>query len=190
MQTLGQVEPYQQIQPYSCGAATLKAVTRHWGADFDEAMLIKLIDIDPNNGSTVDQVTRAARKLGFDAAPWKFDSIDELKTYTDRDVPVIIAVRSFTKPNQGHFVVAVDVDDTGVEMMDPNTRGNWRRVSRRELDDRWQFRDRYGIIVQPKAPRRAGLGQAGGGSARPWIWAAVGGAAVAGLVYWAYRRKA
>lgn len=180
---LGQVEPYQQVEQYSCGAATLKAVMAHWDDHHDERMLIDLIGVDPKRGSTVDQVASAARTLGYDSYPYQFRDLDELRSLTAQDVPVIIAVRSFNRPNQGHFVVAVDVNDDAVEIMDPNTPGNWRVVSRDELDRRWRFRDRYAVIVKPRRMRRAaGFGAAGSGAA--WLpWLAVGGVAVAAVVF-------
>lgn len=155
--TLGFVEPYQQIRPYTCGAAALKAVTKHWGEDFNEPFLIDLIGVDPKHGSSAEQVAGAARRLGYNAWPHEFESTDELQQYTDRDVPVIVAIRSFTRPGQGHFVVATDVDGDTVEFMDPNVKGNWRAISRDEMDSRWRFRDRVGVIVLPRD--RHGLGQ-------------------------------
>lgn len=159
VQALGDVEPYQQIENYSCGAATLKAVMQHWGERAPERKLITEIGIDPNAGSTALQVASAAQRRGYTAAVISFPSIDALKTFTDQDVPVILAIQSFTRPNQGHFVVATDVDEA-VDIMDPNVNGNRRRLSRRELDRRWRFRDRVGLVVVPKkVGQRMGLGQ-------------------------------
>jgi ABC-type bacteriocin/lantibiotic exporter with double-glycine peptidase domain len=100
---------------------------------------------------------------------------------------VIIAVRSFNRPQQGHFVVAVHVDDDTVDIMDPNTPGNWRRLDHRELDRRWRFRDRYGVLVLPmRGTGRAQLGEAGG----EWMpWAVAGGTAAAlAAAIWIGRR--
>jgi ABC-type bacteriocin/lantibiotic exporter with double-glycine peptidase domain len=156
---LGAVEPYQQIEPYSCGAAALKAVLQHWGERVPEKTLIREVGIDPKTGSTAPQVAGAARRRGYLARAHYFRSVDELATYTSRDVPVILAIRSFTRPNQGHFVVATRVGKDLVEIMDPNVQGNRRLLSRRELDRRWQFRDRVGVIVVPKR-RRDPFGEA------------------------------
>ncbi len=189
---LGFVEPYQQLLKYSCGAAALKAVLKHWGDDYHERPLISLIGVDPTSGSTVFQVTEAARKLGFDAKPWQFDSLDELQTYTANDVPVIIAIQSFTKPDQGHFVVAVSVDDDEVQIMDPNVKGNWRTLSRAEMDQRWRFRDRSAVVVTPKngVRRKQSLGLVDPPSFN-WVPVLIaGGAAVAvaiGVIV--YRRR-
>jgi ABC-type bacteriocin/lantibiotic exporter with double-glycine peptidase domain len=179
MTTLGEVEPYQQIEKYSCGAATLKAVLKHYGDDHDERALIKLVGVDPKSGSSAHQVADAARKLGFNAEPFSFDSIDELKKYTDHDVPVIVAIRSFTRPDQGHFVVATRVDNRSVYVMDPNVAGNRRTLARDEMDRRWRFRDRTGVIITNSRPPRGRRNTFGGrlasadGGERKSLWAAI-----------------
>lgn len=147
---LGDVEPYQQIEKYSCGAATLKAVLGHWGDTIAERKLIKEIGIDPENGSTAIQVADAARRRGYNAAVKMFGSIADLGKVTSQNTPVILAIRSFTRPNQGHFVVATAVKPASVEIMDPNVKGNRRVLTYRELDARWKFRDRVGVVVTPK----------------------------------------
>jgi ABC-type bacteriocin/lantibiotic exporter with double-glycine peptidase domain len=176
--SLGQVVPYQQIETYSCGAAALKAVTGHWGDNYDEKMLIDLIGVDPMSGSTADQVATAAQRLGYNATVHQFDSIDELRQYTDRDMPVIAAIRSFTRPGQGHFVVAAEVDDNTVDIMDPNVDGNWRTLARSEMASRWRFRDNVGVIVTPRDRKRS-RSSLGGTGTHSWIVAAIVGGLVA-----------
>lgn len=153
----GEVEPYQQIWNYSCGAAALKAVMKHWGEDVDEPTLIREVGVDPKRGSTAAQVTNAAQQHGYLARTIRFDTIDELGAYTNRDMPVILAIRSFTRPNQGHFVVATKVTPKVVEIMDPNVAGNQRTLPRSELDRRWQFRDRVGVVVTPRKRNQFGV---------------------------------
>lgn len=188
MQTLGEVLPYQQARKYSCGSAALKAVLQHWGTHLPEAILFDLVGVDPTSGSSVDQVAGAARRLGYSAHAIGFDSIDELASYTNRDQPVIVAIRSFTTPSQGHFVVATKVDANNVYMMDPNVKGNRRTISRGEMTSRWKFRGNTGVVVTPK---KAGLGAAGT-SNTPWLAFVVGGlvlaaGATAAVVYFKRR---
>lgn len=189
---LGDVEPYQQTEKYSCGAATLKAVLQHWGERVPEKTLIREIDIDPETGSTALQVANAARQRGYIAQVWRFDSIAELGSYTNRDIPVIVAMRSFTRPNQGHFLVATRVKPGQVELMDPNVPGNRRTLGNREMDKRWQFRERVGVIVVPKRKRNLlGLGTTPSTSHRLAYAvtgaAALAAAAVTGILF--YRRR-
>lgn len=190
---LGDVAPYQQIQPYSCGAAALKAVMGHWGDHVDEPILIREIGIDPQAGSTALQVAMAARRRGYLGQMRRFSNIEELGSYTNRDIPVIIAIRSFTRPNQGHFVVATRVKPTVVEVMDPNVKGNRRTIPRRELDQRWQFRDRVGVIVVPKR-KKSTLADAAPTPPKRALALAITGAIVAASitvgVVMARRRKA
>jgi len=154
------VEPYQQLEKYSCGAAALKAVAQHWGDRIDERTLIKEIGIDPEAGSTAGQVVDAARRRGYPARVHQFSSIDELARYTSRDIPVIVAIRSFLRPNQGHFVVATKVTPVNVHVMDPNVRGNRRTIPREDMIRRWRFRDNVGIIMLRRGKRpSSALGQ-------------------------------
>lgn len=187
---LGDVEPYQQIEKYSCGAATLKAVLGHWGERVPERKLIKEIGIDPENGSTALQVAAAARARGYNAAVKMFGSLAELGRITAQDTPVILAIQSFTRPNQGHFVVATAVKPTTVEIMDPNVKGNRRTLTHHELDTRWKFRDRVGVVVTPK--RKTAQFGAVTWTSRTTAYALAGAVlaiagAVTGVVLW--RRK-
>jgi ABC-type bacteriocin/lantibiotic exporter with double-glycine peptidase domain len=156
-QMLGQVEPYQQSTEYNCAAATSHAVMKHWGFHVSEAQLARLIGVKPEVGATTTQIVDTARDLGFDAKQRRFRSVDELKALTDQDVPVIANVESFTRPPDGHFVVATDVNDD-VELMDPNTPGNRRVLSRRAFDKRWHRRGRIGVVIRPRRRRRQRLG--------------------------------
>jgi len=188
---LGDVEPYQQIEKYSCGAATLKAVLGHWGDRVPEKKLIKEIGIDPETGSTAVQVADAARRRGYNANVKLFRSIAELGQVTAQDTPVILAIQSFTRPNQGHFVVATAVKPGAVEIMDPNVKGNRRTLTYRELETRWKFRDRVGLIITPKR-KQTQLGSTFTWTPRATMFAVVGAVlvvagATTGLVLW--RRK-
>lgn len=163
---------YQQTTRYTCSAAALLAILKHWGVEYDEPTLTRLVDARPVTGAKASQVVEAAQRLGFHAEERKFSSIAELKAYTDRDIPVMAAILSFMRPGQGHFVVAVAVDDRYVKLMDPNSPTNWRWITHEEMMQRWRGRDGIGVIVTPK---RAALGDAppsaSGGQA--WLGAAV-----------------
>ena len=151
MRQLGQVEATQQMTAYSCGSATLKAVLKHWGLDVDEPTLADLVGVDAKTGSTAHQVEDAAKKLDFQAMTITFDNVDELAPFLKSGVPVIMAIQSFNRPDQGHFVVGTEIDDSSVRIMDPNVRGNWRVLSKPETAQRWKFRDNVGIVIVPKS---------------------------------------
>jgi len=148
---LGQVDPYQQTTPYSCGPAALLAVMRHLG-DYrlSEPELMALVGAKPEVGSSVIQVVNAARFMGMRSAVRQFSSLDEAKKWTDAGVPVIAGVASFRLPGKRHFVVITAVDAINAFLMDPNTPGNRRILSRSEMDSRWKDAtgyDRLGVVV-------------------------------------------
>jgi ABC-type bacteriocin/lantibiotic exporter with double-glycine peptidase domain len=108
-------------------------------------------------------------------------------------VPVIVAMRSFTKPNQGHFLVATKVTPTTVELMDPNVKGNRRTLSYSEMLSRWAFRDRVGVVVTPRR-KTVGLGVTAARS-HTLAYALAGAAALVavattGVVLWRRKRAA
>lgn len=159
-----QVRPYQQKTQWTCSAACLKAVLEHWGVKLPELTIIEAIGAKKGRGAECDEIAAAARKLGFLAFEYSFDSLDQAKVLLDQDIPIICDIQSFNNPGKGHYVVMTGVweGDAGsgsrVEIMDPNTPGNSRTISREEMDERWWDRamapphkmmPRWGIVVIP-----------------------------------------
>lgn len=161
MLALGYVESFPQTTRYTCSAATLGAVLKHWGYGYSEQALAQIIGVDPKEGATNQQIVAAAQRLSFDAKVRLFTDIDELKAFTDRDIPVILNILSFLQPGRGHFVVATQIDARHVRLMDPSAPENWRVIPRSELDRRWRTRQRAGVIVIPGARSHRPVAQAG-----------------------------
>ncbi len=153
-----EVSPYQQKTQHTCSAACLKAVLEHYGSEADEHDLSGIIGLRQRGGAETDQIASAARKLGFECFEYSFDSLDQARTLTDQDIPIIADIQSFNHPGSGHYVVITAIDDESVHLMDPNTPGNQRTLSREEMDARWWDRamkpphavmQRWGVIVVP-----------------------------------------
>lgn len=152
-----QVSPYQQKTQWTCSAACLKAVMAHWGTNIPELLVVDAVGARKGRGAECDQIAAAARKFGFLAFEYSFDSLDQAKVLLDQDIPIICDIQSFNNPGKGHYVVMTGVEDQ-VDLMDPNTPGNHRSISREEMDERWwdramapphQEMPRWGIIVIP-----------------------------------------
>lgn len=160
---LARVQPYQQKTQYSCSAACLKAVLEHWGADrFAEHEVMYAIGVKDKGGAEVDEITRGARSLGFHAFDKCFSSLDEARGITAQGIPIIADFQSFNNPGKGHYVVITDIDDDVVHLMDPNTDGNERAITRAECEQRWWDRTmapphklmpKWGVVVTPKEQR-------------------------------------
>lgn len=152
------VMPYQQNTQWTCSAACLKAVLAHYGKNVSELDLVNAIGAKEGRGAECDEIAAAARKLGFLAFEYSFTSIDQAKVLLDQDIPIICDIQSFNHPGKGHYVVMVAADDLDVELMDPNSPGNWRALQRKEMDRRWWDRamapphdlmPKWGIVVIP-----------------------------------------
>lgn len=153
-----EVYPYQQKTQWTCSAACLKAVLAHWGMRVPELVAIEAVGAQKGRGAETDQIADAARKFGFAAFEYSFESIDQAKVLLDQDIPIICDIQSFNNPGKGHYVVMVSADEQRVQLMDPNTPGNWRVISRAEMTARWWDRTmapphdmmwKWGIIVVP-----------------------------------------
>ncbi len=153
-----QVYPYQQKTQWTCSAACLKAVMNHWGKSFPELTVIQAVGAQPGRGAETDQIAKAARQFGFTAFEYSFKSLEQARVLLDQDIPIICDIQSFNNPGKGHYVVMTSMDEKRVELMDPNTRGNWRVISHAEMNARWWDRAmapphdlmwKWGIIVLP-----------------------------------------
>jgi predicted double-glycine peptidase len=156
---IAKVTPYQQRTQWSCSAACLKAVLTSYGQGIPELTAVAAIGAKPGRGAETHQIADAARKLGFDAFEYSFDSLDQVKILLDQGIPVICDLQSFNYPGKGHYVVLMGIDEAGVHLMDPNTPGNQRTVSPQEMNEKWWDRTmdpphdvmmKWGIIVLPK----------------------------------------
>ncbi len=57
----------QQLTDYSCGPAAALTVLRYFGnRDFDEATLVKLMDVKPYAGTSLGNMMKFFRELGWD----------------------------------------------------------------------------------------------------------------------------
>lgn len=153
-----EVLPYQQRTQWSCSAACLKAVLAHFGDVVPEVLLIWLIGTKKKRGAETTEIVEAAKKLGYPAHE-KSLTLEEARRYTDRGIPLILDVQSWTKPGSEHYVVLTHVSDRHAYLMDPNTPGNLRVLTHDELLERWhgvrmapphEPMPRWAVIVEPK----------------------------------------
>jgi len=138
-------KPFQQTSQRNCSAACLKMVLRYYGVDKDETVLADLIGID-RQGAEGDKIVKAAKKLNFEAE-WKQLSPSEAIKLLNDGVPIIADMKSWNYPQPGryHWVVIEDIDlkNNKVHIADPNTPGNRRVITYKELDERWRSKNMY-----------------------------------------------
>ncbi len=138
-------EPFQQTSQRNCSAACLKMVLKYYGIDKDETELANLIGIN-RQGAEGDKIAKAAKKLNFEAE-WKQLSPSEAIKLLNDGVPIIADMKSWNYPQPGryHWVVIEDIDlkNNKVHIADPNTPGNRRVITYKELDERWRSKNMY-----------------------------------------------
>lgn len=153
MFTLGQVHPYQQQTDYSCAAANLLAVLKHYGVyGFDEPMLRSLIGVNPRYGASMEKIVRAAREIGMRAEIRSFKSLAEVRALVKREIFPIANVESWTRPQGRHYVTITGIDDQYVYVMDTNVKGNRRILTHNEMLKQWTGWRRFGytaVVIRP-----------------------------------------
>lgn len=138
-------EPFQQTSQRNCSAACLKMVLKYYGVDKSEEELVNLIGVN-HQGAEGDKIVKAAKKLNFEAV-WKELPISEAIQLLNEGTPIIADMKSWNYPQPGryHWVVLEDIDlkNNKVHIADPNTPGNRRIISCKELDSRWRSKNMY-----------------------------------------------
>jgi ABC-type bacteriocin/lantibiotic exporter with double-glycine peptidase domain len=155
---VAKVLPYQQKTQWSCSAASLATVIQHYGGTVTEEEAVDAIGAKEGRGAEVTDIVDGAKKLGYDAFDFCFDSLDHAKLLLDQDIPIICDVQSFNYEGKGHYVVLHKIDDEGCHLMDPNVEGNVRVISREYMDACWwdhtmakphELKEKWGVVVAP-----------------------------------------
>jgi hypothetical protein len=126
-----------QTTKSNCSAASLRMVLSTYGELRSESELAKLIGVEEGRGAECDDITRAARKLGYKAIDRSLH-LDELDALLDSSIPVILDVQSFTRPPPvEHYLVCYKREGERYYIIDPNYEGRERVLTKKELLDRW-----------------------------------------------------
>lgn len=157
---MAEVKPHQQETQWTCSAACLKSVLTFYGIPTSERKCGVYIKVRKNKGAETTDIVNAAKAMGYDSYEKSF-TIDEARDLTDKGIPIICDIQSFTKPGAGHYVVLVGIEGDRVYLMDPNTKGNSRTISLTEFRDRWfdhemkpphKLMKHWGVVVKnPKS---------------------------------------
>lgn len=114
------VNPIRQRTQYSCMAASLSMCLRANGLDYDEDEVNKVMGARPMQGASWEQAFAAAQHFGQRVTMVIPATLAQVKAWTDRGIPVMIAWNPEGRP-WGHASVIFDVTDDGmVHVADPN----------------------------------------------------------------------
>ena len=114
------VAPVRQRTQYTCMSTSMMMCLRALGHEVTEDEVNKVIGARPMQGASWEQALACAQHYGCRATLTMPSTVAQLKEWTDRGVPVMIAWNPEGRP-WSHASVVFDVDDEGnVHVADPN----------------------------------------------------------------------
>jgi ABC-type bacteriocin/lantibiotic exporter with double-glycine peptidase domain len=114
------VQPVRQRSQYTCMAASLMMCLKANGLDVDEDTVNKVMGARPMQGASWEQAFAAAQHFGMRVTMVIPATFGQVKEWTDRGIPVMIAWNPEGRP-WSHASVLFDVtDDDMVKVADPN----------------------------------------------------------------------
>lgn len=133
-----------------CGPANLKIVFDYYGIEKSEAEIARMCNVDKSLGTDDKILKRVAEGLGFNVEIKNNSTFGNIQNWLDKKVPVI--VNWFTRGRadyedsevaDGHYSVAVGLDDEFIYLQDPEI-GGLRKLTRDDFLRVWfDFTGRY-----------------------------------------------
>lgn len=123
------LKPFRQT-PGFCGPASLKMVLDYYGVSVSEAELAKIAGGSREKGTSREGLIKAAKHFGFYVFLKKNSTLDDLRYFVKRKIPVII---DWFFEDDGHYSVVVDIDKKNIVLMDPTLRKILVYIRRRKM---------------------------------------------------------
>ncbi len=141
--------PYVRQERLLCGPACLGMVLGYYGVTIPQERLAEELYRRELSGTLNLDLLVAARRHGFDAGMHQ-GSLELVRDYLRRDVPVIALIRISEKPERYHYLVIFGYDG-GKETLTVHS-GNIRagEVAYAEFQEDWEAADRWMLTVERK----------------------------------------
>ncbi|HEU0050519.1 MAG TPA: cysteine peptidase family C39 domain-containing protein [Patescibacteria group bacterium] len=127
------LQPFRQT-PGLCGPASLKILLSHYGKDFSEQELAGLCEATVEQGTDHEKLIKAVQVIGEKAYAKSGGTIDEIREYTRKNIPVIVG---WWSTDGDHFSVVYHADRKSIWMMDPELDEGIRKMSIEEFEHVW-----------------------------------------------------
>jgi hypothetical protein len=119
--------------PGMCGPASLKSVFDRYGVEVELKKIAKAAKSTAERGTSPENMVAAARKFGFDASVEEDSDVGRLRELLDDGVTPIV---DWWKDDDGHYSVVSDINDSEIEIMDPET-GDKKWTTLEEFEPLW-----------------------------------------------------
>jgi len=156
----------RQTYSYDCGAKALQTVLVYYGIEIREDRIIRIAGTS-KEGTPIKGIINAAKEYGLETDSRQM-TIEEIKKYLKKNIPVIIVLQAWTKKKKvnwekdwidGHYVVAIGYTRDKILFEDPSS---FERTYLKydELNKRWHDADingkkyfHHGIALFGKKPK-------------------------------------
>lgn len=103
---------------YTCGPTAMQMILKYFGKSVTDTTLCAMSGTNERHGTNRQNIVSAFKVLGFNVHAHHSSSVDELKFYLDKKVPVLVNYRHFVD-NVGHYSVVVGFEKGNIVMHDP-----------------------------------------------------------------------
>lgn len=126
------LKPFRQTAGL-CGPASLKIVLDYYGASVTESALAQASGASREKGASLKGLIKAARHFGFEVFSKEKSTFGDLRRFIKKGMPVIV---DWFSEDDGHYSVAVDIDQKNIVLMDPELGGE-RKMSLEKFQRLW-----------------------------------------------------
>lgn len=139
------LKPFRQM-PGLCGPASLKMVFDYYGVSVSENKIAKVAGATKEKGTSKAGLIKAAKHFGFQVFSKELSSLNDLRYFLKRKIPVIV---DWFFEDEGHYSVVVDIDKKNIVLMDPSLKKGKKKMSLEKFFRVWfDFPGKY--IKDPK----------------------------------------
>ncbi|OIO46716.1 MAG: hypothetical protein AUJ31_01140 [Parcubacteria group bacterium CG1_02_39_15] len=127
------LKPFRQT-PGLCGPASLKIIFDYYGVSVSETKIAKAAGATRGKGCSIKGLIKAAKYFGFKTYLKKKSSLDNLKYFVKKKVPVIV---DWFFEDDGHYSVVADIDKNNITLIDPSLKRGIRKFSNEKFLRIW-----------------------------------------------------
>jgi ABC-type bacteriocin/lantibiotic exporter with double-glycine peptidase domain len=109
------LNPFTQT-PGFCGPACLKMILEYYGIFVSEEEIAKISFASKENGTSLNGIVKAAKHFGFKVFLKDESSLDDLKYFIIRQIPIIV---DWFCEDDGHYSIVTGINDNKILFIDP-----------------------------------------------------------------------
>lgn len=111
------VHPFMQTDSGLCGPACVKMILDYHGVAASEREIAKIARTSRKNGTSAQNLVRAAKHYGCDAFIQDSSTIADIRRYVRKErIPVIV---DFFEKDDGHYSVVIGIDTENIYLQNP-----------------------------------------------------------------------